>query len=195
MRVFELALRRAGIKVAHSRGFNPRPKLSFALALPLGVESLDEILDIDVEPAAKQDAKTLQADLAAQLPQGLKLLDSRRATGRPRVIGCEYRCELRLPPPELERLSARLADFLSQPSVHHARTRGAGKTPRRLDVRALTRHAGLDGGVLSLRLTMTPQGGIKPTDVLEVLGLDPAQHLIIKTRTLLEETPATEQDV
>ncbi|MCC6573713.1 MAG: DUF2344 domain-containing protein [Planctomycetes bacterium] len=194
MRVFELALRRAGIRVAHSRGFNPRPKLSFALALPLGVESLDEVLDIDLEAGAGHDAKTLLAQLGAQLPPGLKLLDAKTATGRPRVTGCEYRCELKLDEAALAELAGRLQTFLSQASAPHARSRGAGKTPRRLDVRLLTQTASLEGNVLQMRLFMTPQGGIKPSDLLEVLGLDPLAHFITKTKTLLEEVPATETE-
>ncbi len=195
MRVFELALRRAKIRVAHTRGFNPRPKLSFALALPLGVESLDEILDLDVRADAAQDAASLLVSLGEQLPEGLKLLEARRARGRPRVTGCEYRCELALDAGDLAKFAKRVSDFLAQTSLPHARSRGAGKPARRLDVRAMTQQARLEGAVLFLRLLMTPQGGIKPTDVLEVLGLDPAAHLITKTKTLLEESPATESDL
>jgi Uncharacterized protein conserved in bacteria (DUF2344) len=47
-RVWERALRRAGIRVAYSEGFSPRPRLSFGLALSTGYESLGEYLDIDL---------------------------------------------------------------------------------------------------------------------------------------------------
>ena len=39
-RVWERALRRAGIRVAYSEGFSPRPKVSFGLALSTWYESL-----------------------------------------------------------------------------------------------------------------------------------------------------------
>ena len=46
-RIWERALRRAGLPVATARGFTPRPRLSFGLALPTGAESIAEYLDID----------------------------------------------------------------------------------------------------------------------------------------------------
>jgi hypothetical protein len=44
-RMWERALRRSGLPVAWSKGFSPRPLLSFGLALPTGCESLAEYLD------------------------------------------------------------------------------------------------------------------------------------------------------
>ncbi|MGH9006322.1 MAG: TIGR03936 family radical SAM-associated protein, partial [Acidimicrobiales bacterium] len=45
-RMWERALRRSGIPVARSQGFNPRPIVAFGLALPTGAESLAEYLDV-----------------------------------------------------------------------------------------------------------------------------------------------------
>ncbi|MER3452927.1 MAG: radical SAM protein, partial [Acidimicrobiia bacterium] len=39
-RMWERALRKAGLPVAYSGGFAPRPRLAFGLALPTGYESL-----------------------------------------------------------------------------------------------------------------------------------------------------------
>ena len=47
-RIWERAFRRAGIAVAYSQGFSPRPKLSFGLALSTGHESDAEYLDVDL---------------------------------------------------------------------------------------------------------------------------------------------------
>ena len=47
-RVFARSLARAGVEIMHSEGFNPRPKIVFASALSLGVESLCEFADIRV---------------------------------------------------------------------------------------------------------------------------------------------------
>ncbi len=49
MRCLERMLRRAALPVAHSRGFNPRPKATFALALALGIEGCREVLDLDLD--------------------------------------------------------------------------------------------------------------------------------------------------
>jgi len=50
-RLWERALRRAGIPVAYSAGFSPHPLLSFGLALPTGCESTAEYLDVSLARA------------------------------------------------------------------------------------------------------------------------------------------------
>jgi len=49
MRVWERALRRAGAPLAYSGGFNPRPKLQIARALPLGHVGEGELIDVWLE--------------------------------------------------------------------------------------------------------------------------------------------------
>ena len=48
MRTFERALRRTGLPLRMSEGFNPRPRLSFPAALPVGIEGLNEIMEFDL---------------------------------------------------------------------------------------------------------------------------------------------------
>ena len=45
-RLFARSLTRAGIKLVHSEGFNPHPKIAFVSALSLGIESFCEFADI-----------------------------------------------------------------------------------------------------------------------------------------------------
>lgn len=49
MRVFQRAFKRAGLPLTHTQGYNPRPSVSIALPLSLGVESQCELLDFDLE--------------------------------------------------------------------------------------------------------------------------------------------------
>ena len=49
MRLFQRAFKRAGLKLKHTQGFNPRPSVSIALPLSVGVESQCELLDFDLE--------------------------------------------------------------------------------------------------------------------------------------------------
>ncbi len=48
-RAWERALRRAGVGLVYSGGFNPRPKLQLAAALPLGHTAEAEWLDVWLE--------------------------------------------------------------------------------------------------------------------------------------------------
>ena len=49
MRLFQRAFKRAGLPLTHTQGFNPRPSVSIALPLSVGVESTCELLDFDLE--------------------------------------------------------------------------------------------------------------------------------------------------
>jgi len=49
MRLFQRAFKRAGLALKHTQGFNPRPSVSIALPLSVGVESCCELLDFDIE--------------------------------------------------------------------------------------------------------------------------------------------------
>jgi len=75
-RIWERAMRRAGVPVATSGGFTPRPRLSFGLALPTGAESVAEYLDAEVPDAALSgaDIDALGSRLDAVLPVGFEVL-------------------------------------------------------------------------------------------------------------------------
>lgn len=49
MRLFQRAFKRAGLSLKHTQGFNPRPSVSIALPLSVGVESQCELLDFDID--------------------------------------------------------------------------------------------------------------------------------------------------
>lgn len=49
MRLFQRAFKRAGLPLTHTQGYNPRPSVSIALPLSVGVESQCELLDFDLE--------------------------------------------------------------------------------------------------------------------------------------------------
>lgn len=49
MRLFQRAFQRAGLHLKHTQGFNPRPSVSIALPLSVGVDSRCELLDFELE--------------------------------------------------------------------------------------------------------------------------------------------------
>lgn len=73
MRLFQRAFKRAGLPLTHTHGYNPRPSVSIAMPLSLGVESCCELLDFDLEgelPACDEIASKLNAVLT----DGVKVL-------------------------------------------------------------------------------------------------------------------------
>jgi radical SAM-linked protein len=71
-RIWERALRRAGVEVAYTEGFSPRAKLSFGLALSTGHESEAEYLDVALRNAPEPTTvEQMPALLAPALPAGM----------------------------------------------------------------------------------------------------------------------------
>ncbi len=65
------AFRRAGVPLSHTEGFHPMPRLAFASALAVGVESTGEYLDFETVEA--MDPTALPDRINACLPSGLGL--------------------------------------------------------------------------------------------------------------------------
>ncbi len=105
-RIWERALRRAGVAVAYSAGFTPRPRIAFGLALPTGYCSEAEYLDIslDAARAADVDHDGLAASLTAALPHGITALAAARLGGgepslQHAVTSCTWRIDTAGAPP------------------------------------------------------------------------------------------------
>lgn len=71
VRLFDRAIRRAGIPISYTGGFHPGPKISIALALSLGMTSNGEI--VDFENHTQMDIDEFTEKLKAQLPSELPI--------------------------------------------------------------------------------------------------------------------------
>jgi radical SAM family uncharacterized protein/radical SAM-linked protein len=76
--LFHRASRRAGLPLSYSEGFHPMPRIVFARALPVGVESQGEIVDMELE--GKITAVEVMEMLNQTLPPGLKILEAEEAS-------------------------------------------------------------------------------------------------------------------
>jgi len=111
-RMWERALRRTSLPIAHTAGFTPRPKVSFGLALPTGHESVAEYLDVELATAAF-DVGSLPARLSPALPVGIDVtgaavLDDGATSLQEAVTSCTWELEaVGAPPDEVADLIAR----------------------------------------------------------------------------------------
>lgn len=69
---FYKVLKKAGLNLAFSQGFNPAPKISASVALPIFVESDGEFLDIELYD--KKAPEELKKIIQKHLPQGAEVL-------------------------------------------------------------------------------------------------------------------------
>ena len=73
MRLFQRAFKRAGLPLTHTKGFNPRPSVSIALPLSVGVASNCELLDFELEGMDVSCEEILQK-LNGALIEGVRVL-------------------------------------------------------------------------------------------------------------------------
>ncbi len=66
------ASRRADLPLCHSEGFHPMPRIIFATALPVGMESLTEIVDLELE--GRIPPHEVMEKLNPMLPHGIKIM-------------------------------------------------------------------------------------------------------------------------
>jgi radical SAM-linked protein len=75
MRVFQRAFKRAGLPLTHTQGYNPRPSVSIALPLSVGVESQCELLDFELDGESVPCEQITQR-LNAVLVPGVQVLQT-----------------------------------------------------------------------------------------------------------------------
>ncbi len=70
-RAFTRTLRKFGVPLRYSQGFNPHPKLNILLGLPVGVEGLGEVVEVELTEEGF-DFHSFIAHSSSFLPEGLK---------------------------------------------------------------------------------------------------------------------------
>lgn len=94
MRVFQRAFKRAGLHLKHTQGYNPRPSVSIALPLSVGVESVCELLDFDLDGESVSNEDIL-IRLNSALVSGVRVLQVYDAGRKLRVLSL-MQCQITL---------------------------------------------------------------------------------------------------
>jgi radical SAM-linked protein len=188
-RALERALNRSKIPVAYTQGYNPRPRMQFASALPLGFTSEAELADIwleeRVEPAEAREqmmsrmAPGLIVHEAWEVPLDFPAM---QAT----TLEAAYLAKIDRSLIPATTLQARIADLLEAETCLRERR---GKT---YDLRPLLLSLSLtdeDGTMLSvqMRLLLKPGETGRPDEVMAALGLDPFAARLHRTHIVLDD--------
>ena len=171
MRTFQRAFIRAGVRLRHSEGFNPHPKMSIALPLQLGCESVCEVLDASLLSGPEDLLNTLNA----ALPEGIRV-SSIGEPGRPvrDIAFTEWRLGFSSPE-EADRAAQALS---GQALVVEKKTkRGVGSLDIAPHLQVLSR----EGQEMRLRLR-ADSPNVNTGDVRRaltgILGEEPAMHCL-----------------
>ncbi|HXI10705.1 MAG TPA: TIGR03936 family radical SAM-associated protein, partial [Thermodesulfobacteriota bacterium] len=174
--VMTRAIKRAGLPLKYSQGFHPLPRVSFASSLPVGLESLEEYMDLelDIGTGMLSPGEVLER-LNAELPEGVRFLGGEvipLKLAQPSAMINEYLIFLKNGPLGLniepQKIDGILRDFLNKASVV-IRVRKEDKVTEvdlRQQVSELA-HAG--DSTLRLVLKKGPGYSARPHDLLSCL--------------------------
>lgn len=190
-RAFERALRRAGVPMAYSSGFNPHPRISFANASPTGAASEAEYLEIGLAEIC--DPHKVRDALADALPEGLDVVTVVEATPgalADRLAASHWRIDL--PGIDQESLDRALAAFLSADRIEVQRMTKNGL--RTFDAREPVVTMTREGECVDLLIRHTVPL-VRPDDVLtalQELGAPQPQRVLL---TRLAQGPLVDTTV
>ena len=169
MHVFERTARRANVPLAFSGGYHPKPKITFALALPVGVEGEREWADFELQES--WDPRRLRDAMNRFLPTGLKILLAWKTPldGQPltsRVSSMGYRAEFPEPVDDLYNRIEALSKSGDVPVVREGREKI--KTLNLKNYLQAMEASGDDTVCFTLAMQKT-SGSIRPGEVLRAL--------------------------
>ncbi len=179
MRLWRRALLRAGMPVVYSKGFNPHPRISLALPLPLSVESIGELMEVSL--GKRMAPLSFMQTMSPQLPPGIEILEVREVPPKlpslqSRIMFTEYEVEVK--EGEEKKLPSSIRAFLVKESIpwEHMRDTGA----RYYDLRPLVDDIWIkDQNKLGMRLK--PEA--RADQVIKALGIS-SPRVIRRTRLL-----------
>jgi radical SAM-linked protein len=190
MRLWERALRRAGLPLAYSEGFSPHPQIALAAPLSVGVTSQAELMDVSLSRWVSP--QSFVAQVGEQLPSGIDLLEAwpvglEVPSLQSQVRFIEYRVEVVVEQGR-EEVESALKSLLAAKELpwHHFRDTGA----RHYDLRALVDDLWLIECrdplcVLGMRLRCDEKGAGRPEQVTKALGLSRHPESIHRTKLIL----------
>ncbi len=168
-KAWERVLRRARLPLVYSQGYNPQPKMQLASALPLGISSDCELMDIWLRE--RVPLGDLPERLNAVSPAGLVTFAVSEVPLQAPALqtllrSAHYR--IRVDEVNEDDLRQRLADLLAQTTIERERR---GKT---YDLRPLVFGLTPTGDhTFHAELSLGPRGTARPDELLETMGLAP----------------------
>lgn len=181
-KIWERSFRRAGLPLAYSQGFHPKPKLQLAAALPLGFSARAELLDFWT--TEEIDLQSIPDALKPAMPPGLEILDihpvgDRAPALQTEVRSAEYQVIIR-GDQDANKLAKRVSDLLKAAAIPRERR---GKS---YDLRPLIEELQLTGeNEIGMRLAAREGATGRPEEVLAALEIPIQDALIERTRLIL----------
>ena len=185
MRCLERLFRRAGLALSFSEGFHPKPRMTFPLALAVGIEGVDEVMEVEL--AERYEAGELRRRMASYAPPGLEFHAIEVLPDGGKKAQVRSACyEVPIPASCEAALGARIERLLAAVSWPIERARGR----KAIDLRPLVAELSLGERVLQMRLRVDSRGSVGPREVLAALGAAQLEHQGVRLRRTAVEVCA-----
>lgn len=180
-KIWERVLRRAGLPILYTQGFNTRPRLQLAMPLPLGITSECEILDIALREAIDLQADKLAQCLLQVAPTGLSIhriqdINLRESTLQSRIVSAEYLVSF-IDPLDSALLERRIDEILARETIVVERTRKRRRSVMDLRPLIIELHVDHDGDLIA-HLSVGDRGNLRPDQLLEQMDLADYHHRV-----------------
>jgi radical SAM-linked protein len=179
MRCFERMLRRAALPYHSTSGFNPKPRLIFAMPLPLGTSGSREIVELELDQ--ELPLSDIQARLTREAPDGLTILSVERIPTRTTAHVHKAAYRVGIDAGQHAALPKRIDALLAASECWVKRER---PQPKKINARPYLDEIRLLSDALEIRLRVTPNGSVRPEEVLALLELTE----LIESGALVERT-------
>ena len=188
-RAVQRALRRSGLPVSYSKGFNPHILLTFASALSTGYAGRREIMEVQLEREVSPEA-FLSAMNAAMPPDmqlsEAKMLPDQHIALMAAVQAADYTITL-TDDAAAAAIAAKLPAFLAQESIIALRRTKSGM--KETDIRPLIHTLKAEGNALRAVMTLTERLACKPGMLLDALaafcGFEETPRVMVVRNALL----------
>ena len=198
MKLFERAIRRARISVKMSEGFNPKPKIAYPLALPVGIKGIDEKLEMELcvsmfakanLPQARQVSE-IETRLKRQLPENIQIISVEPISSQVKSSVKDVTYVVK--PKKGKMPEAGKTEELLFKDVINTQRKGKKLA---FNIRPSINSITTDSQSIDLDLKMTPEGMARPEEVLSHLGLQAGKDYeiseIVRKRVNLNSSPKT----
>jgi radical SAM-linked protein len=189
-KIWERVLRRARLPILYTQGFNTRPRIQLATALPLGITSECEILDVALrEKLPSFDG--VQERIMAVAPAGLRVFEIEEVPPQsPALQALVRRATYRIrfeDGIQRDRLQQAIDDILSRERIVKVRIRKNGRKSS-ADIRPLIYdlHISAEGDLIA-HLGAGERGNLQPANLLAEMGLGEAYTTIHRYELFMDE--------
>jgi radical SAM-linked protein len=171
-RVFTRTFRRFGVPLRYSQGFNPHPRFNVLFGLPVGVEGLGEVVEVELV-RRDFDFEGFLKDSEEFLPRGIRFksfffLDNPKDSAAKLVKSVTYR---------IKPFDSFSLDFLKEEKL-------IDRKGRRINVKESVASAGFENGEIFITLNVVKGSLLNLQELLNFMGLDLGRAEVVREELL-----------